>query len=279
MALRRLVLAVLLCVGGCAGEGARSSQARQPDAEPISAATEFRSNHSDDARRVTGETVSAALALRPVVLAAFHADTVWAIPQRTDPDSARVVWYARATAGRVLRWRSPALWRYLVPQVRLLMVNRDSAPDAFLTTAYENVISGTLLLAEGDSAHEVYSPHTNLCRVPELRDVDGDSLTDIVEYVPGVVPYSECTWGPYECQRRFQTEWVEFWLQRDGAFIRDNSAVSGSYADLARKYRQAAATLRGAISRGASAVPQGCTGHSPLAFDSLARLAQRRAGS
>lgn len=207
------------------------------------------------------------------VVAALQGDSVWL----ARGDTNRLVWTTTRGGSRSERWRSRPLG-FAAPAVRLALISDDGLPDLFWTLGYEEMLGGQLLLGTAAGARKAFaSGSPEACRRPELRDVNGDGRLDVLNYVAGALPVEECSGdaGTQACRDAYPTEWVEVWLQHPGGDFRPGPAgASRWYRDLARRYAEAAATLRGAPRAGVAR----CDPRVAAALDSLAARA-RTAGS
>jgi hypothetical protein len=131
--------------------------------------------------------------------------------------------------------------------VRLGDLNGDGIPDLFWTMHYEEIIAGMVLFGTRDGAHPVFVTDEQTCRVPELRDLNGDGKTDVVAYEVGALTLDECQ-GDVEaapCQRMYATEWAVAWMQIADSFVNDPRRAKSFYANAAREYAMSARRIRG----------------------------------
>lgn len=221
--------------------------------------------HSRQAQEQTGRTV----------LATLGPDTVF---RAIDRDTNRLIWVSALRHGQGA-WASGPLLSSS-PVVKLAMVTQDSFPDLFYTVQYEEFIFGRLLLGSSTGVREVFKSGPDACSVPELTDVSGDGLPDLIEKQAGALSRDECTGDPYAsvCLDAYPTEWLQVWIQQsDGTFRNDSIEAKAFYADLADRYSQAARDLRSALDKatGPPARSPRCNASMAASFESMAARARR----
>ena len=168
----------------------------------------------------------------------------------------RLIWSTQESDGSIVRWQSRELYG-AVPEVTLRLVDSDDAPDLFWTIAFEEFLGGMLLLADGDTALQVFATDEMACGVPELRDVSGDGLLDVIDYRVGALTRPECLGDPVAlaCRDAYPTDWAEVLVQHDRRFVSAPLAVQGFYADLGNRYKEAARELRHALATNPMGLP------------------------
>jgi hypothetical protein len=156
-----------------------------------------------------------------------------------------LVWFTVSDGWRMERWRSRVL-HGAQPAVRLVDLNGDGSPDLFWTVDYEEIVGGMALLSDGDSARVAYaSDDQEVCRPPQLEDVNSDGVLDLVRYIPFGLEPSLCRGDATTsvCQD-LPTEWREVWINTAGSFAPDSLAGARFYQSLASEYSRAATTLQ-----------------------------------
>lgn len=161
------------------------------------------------------------------VLATLARDTVLL----TGDSVLHVVWRGHPGHDAVVRWTSGRLYGE-VPVARLLYANRDSIPDLFVTLNDEEMISGALLVGTARGSRSVYKSGPMTCAVPDLEDVDGDGMVDIVEHWAGAVAPGECRGdaAASPCLDRYHLTWERVLVQQaNGAFLDDSFRIRRYY--------------------------------------------------
>jgi hypothetical protein len=209
-----------------------------------------------------------------VVLAVLGRDTVFRV---ADPDGGQLLWASGLRPRRP--WKSGPLLSSS-PIVRLTLVNRDSFPDLFLTIQFEEFILGEVLLNGRDGPREVFKSGPDACSVPELKDVNGDGLADVIEKQAGALSRDECRGDPYAgiCLEAYPTEWLQVWLQQpDGSFRNDSLNAKEFYSELTKKYSGAARDLRRALAARTGPPTQSprCNEAMAESLDNMAARARR----
>lgn len=160
------------------------------------------------------------------------------------------------------------------PDARLTFVNRDSLPDLFVTISWENNVSGYLYLGGATVPRLIFRSGNQACDVPELRDVTGDGLVDILDLQAGALKPEVCTadLDVVVCYAEYPVNWIDVWVQEGGSFVRGSNKASGFYLSLSEKYASAAADLRESIRNreGPSAKSPRCNAKMAATFESLA---------
>jgi len=157
-------------------------------------------------------------------------------------------------------WRAESLYS-ADPDVTLIMFNRDSLPDLFFTVRWEEFILGELWIARTTDQEMAFKSSDDACRVPEMRDVNGDGLLDIVDWRASALSASECAGDVLAavCQHQYPTEWPDVWLQvPHGRLVRDSLGSREFYQEMAGAYTAGASALRHALNT--SVAPSGEAG-------------------
>jgi len=177
-------------------------------------------------------------------------DTVWL----SRKEERKIIWSTMLNGSRIVRWTSGELFM-ASPEITLGRIDPDSIPDLFVTLDYEEMVSGVLLLGnvEGGSRQAFVSRADQTCLPPQLLDVNGDGLLDIVQYSPGAVSAEECRGDAAAavCVKAYPVAWESVLIQdRRRGFLQDDPRANPFYQTLARKYHQAAGALRRSIESG-----------------------------
>lgn len=195
-----------------------------------------------------------------------------------DRSGDRMIW----TSATGVRWTSRSLYGAR-PSVGLRYVNSDTMPDLFWTVMHEDLIGGQLLIAVGDSARSVFvTAEDERCRVPEINDVTGDGIVDILTYPAYAIPLNECYGDALaeSCVVEYPTEWTRVLVQRGEEFVENGPDTSGFYENLEGEYTTAATRLEEAVRAGTA--PARCDSEVVAALRDLAaraRAISRRAPS
>lgn len=206
------------------------------------------------------------------IVAFLGADTVRLV---TDEMGNHLEWRTREST---IRWTSRSLFDGK-PEVLLSYINTDSTPDLFWTIRFEEIIGGMAILGVDDGARETFTTNAMVCDVPELLDVDGDGLKDVIDYQPGALTTEQCQGDAPSllCQAKYPTEWVVTWLQRNDAFVLDTLGAGAFYQRLEIQYTDAATRLRRMIAQ--DSVPEAmllrCDQETARALEALAARAGR----
>lgn len=160
--------------------------------------------------------------LRPdTVLAILDGDTVAIVGYA---DTRRLRWTSFRDGKAVRLWQSRPLGSAL-PSARLVSISIDSLRGLFWTISYEDQVGGQLLVAADTGAQEVFSVDSaESCAEPELRDVTGDGLLDIIEHRPAVLTADECHADALAeiCSAAYPLSWGVVHVQKsDGRFVND----------------------------------------------------------
>lgn len=208
---------------------------------------------------------------RDSLLAVLDADSV---RLRIEPRANVIEWTSMAGGQEVLRWRSRPLLD-AIPSVDLRRIDGDTIPDLVWAIQYEEMVGGMVVLGRAQAAKEAFATRNEVCRGPELRDVNADGRLDVLEYLPGAFTFDQCANEAtlQSCRARYPTDWVVAWLQRDSGFVNEPSLARDFYAAQETAFVAAARALR---SQRAPAQP-GCDAALANALDSLGREARRLA--
>lgn len=186
-------------------------------------------------------------------------------------DTTGIRW-ARGRLGRV--WYSGSLLGGR-PEVNLLDIDGDAIPDLYYTLEFEGFILGRLWLGRSDSEVQAFRSAADVCRIPELRDVTGDGLLDVVDFTAFGLSAAECSesFEAETCRNTYPTDWPVVWVQRKaGQFVADSSLARPYYRDVAATFRSAARELRLAILKGTWTASPRCSEGLAKAIE---RMAQR----
>lgn len=224
--MKTTTLAMFLLLIGCASSDAPS----QEDAAQSS-------THAEVARR--GGDLPPSAVDRDTILATLSGDTVWI---ESNGERA-LVWTTRFAGERYERYRSGNLYDGS-PEVRLEDITGDGVPDLFITFQFEEMTSGILLkgTAQGSSLQVFSTAGAVTCRVPELRDVNGDGKLDIVSYVAGAFDPAMCrSEGRYElCKDAYPMTWPEVHIQQTGGvFEQSTRGLTDFYKEWQNRYKDA----------------------------------------
>jgi len=157
-----------------------------------------------------------------------------------------VEWHSVSGGRPIVRWRSGRLYN-AIPTVRLLYTTLDSVPMMWITLADEEMLSGSLYAGVGAGVQLTYQSGDDICKLPELRDVNGDGMLDIVEHMPGAVRGDQCRGDAavQPCMDRYHLTSEAVLLQNAiGVFTRDSSHESSFYDSLASQYAKSADQLQ-----------------------------------
>ncbi len=174
------------------------------------------------------------------VLSAADGDTVWAWP--TVNTVSTIVW---TTEGGVERWRSQHAYDVAVT-AEINHIDGDSLLDLFWTIDHDDIVGGAVLLASDRGAEVAYSDWSGNCSAPELwRSVHGDSLTDIVTYIPTPFGPQSCFQVDYsQCVEQYPTSWAKLLVQTPQGFVEDSTEAINFHSQMAYRYSQASVRLQ-----------------------------------
>jgi hypothetical protein len=156
-----------------------------------------------------------------------------------DTTGQRLVWDAWSPHGR-RQWQSENL-SGARPAVTLADLNGDGSIDLFWTTAYEDMVGGSVVLNTGAGFAELH-PNLRECDVPQLRRLENQNF--YVAFGPGVFSAEDCL-DPIPgqlCTAKFGTSWPSWFLITDTE-LREVPPEPGFYLELARGYVAAANRL------------------------------------
>jgi hypothetical protein len=156
-----------------------------------------------------------------------------------DSSGGNLVWDAWTPLGR-RQWRSANL-SGARPETRLADLNGDGTVDLFWTTAYEEMVGGSVVLNTADGFVHLH-PDVVKCQEPELRQLNGRYF--YVAHSPGVYSGQECREAiPGQlCAAKFPTTWPR-WFQVVKTELREVAPTREFHVELARSYRAAATRL------------------------------------
>jgi hypothetical protein len=158
---------------------------------------------------------------------------------KRDSSGEYLVWDAWTPVGR-RQWRSANLFGAR-PETRLVDLNGDGTVDLFWTTAYEEMVGGSVVLNTAEGFVHLH-PDVVACQEPELRQLNGRYF--YVAHTPGVYSGQDCH-EPIPgqlCAEKFQTTWPR-WFLVVAAELREVAPTREYHVELARSYLAAATRL------------------------------------
>lgn len=254
MTVIRITTIVYLALGAAACDRARSPDGSQSNARAQPPAAGEGSHTTDTTLAVSGR------------------DTILL---ETRQDTTRIVWRTSIGGQVVRRWESGPTYSGM-PVISLQDLNGDGIPDLFWTLQHEEIVAGMVLLGTANGARPVFVTDERTCRVPELRDVNGDGRPDVVNYESGALTHDECRGDALAepCQRTYPTEWAVAWIQEADSFVNVPPRAKSFYSDRATAYEAAARQIRSRLASGGKPAPSPrCDLHLAAAIDSMAARA------